>query len=166
MIDHQNLGQQAYDLAFSYEQTKSHCVQCTLGAIMEITHSIDRELFKAADGLTAGGALSGQGTCGALCGGILAISRSTGRTYEEFLAGKGGTSWENVAKLNNLFIEKYGSPVCRRVQEKIFGRSFDFSKPEDGELFNQMGGHVDKCPAVCGDVARWTMEIIQEINPK
>ena len=32
--------------------------------------------------------------------------------------------------------------------------------PEDYAEFEKLGGHVDKCPVVSGNVARWAAEIL------
>ena len=154
----------AYELAYRYEQVQGHCPQASLAAIMEVMGTVDETLFTAADGLTAGTALSAKGTCGALAGGILAISRITGRDYQGFKENGEGFKWDEMIELTNRFKEKYGTILCGSVQEKLFGHSFNFLDPDDGQRFVEEGGHVDKCPSVCGDVAKWTVEIIFRIK--
>jgi hypothetical protein len=44
--------------------------------------------------------------------------------------------------------------LCREIQEKIFGRSFDLNDPVDYQAFLEMGGHENHgCPKVCGIAA-------------
>ena len=157
-------GEEAYQLAYRYEQEKEHCSQCTLAAIMETLDSFDEKLFQAADALTGGSALSTRGTCGALAAGLLAISRLTGRNYEGFKAGKSNHTWKYVQLLLNRFVDKYGSPIGCEVQKKIFGHCFNFNDANDKKAFVEAGAHVDKCPSVCGDVAKWSVEIIKELS--
>jgi hypothetical protein len=64
--------------------------------------------------------------------------------------------------LRERYLWKYGSLLCKGVQERIFGRSFDLRSPRERELFEQAGAHVDKCPRVVGDVARWSVQILAE----
>ena len=65
-----------------------------------------------------------------------------------------------AAALNQKYVEKYGSVICRKVQEKIFGRSYDLWNSEEKKLFEKVGGHVDKCTTVVADAAGWATELI------
>jgi len=154
-----------YNLAYKYEAERGSCPQCVLSAIMETLRVGDPLTVKAGDALAGGTALSTRGTCGALVGGLLAISSIVGRSYEDFSAGKYKRRVFKYAKqLYDRFIEEYGSPVCRDVHMKLFGRTFDFFDPKEYGEFEKMGGHVDKCTSVSGNVARWTAEIILDNN--
>ncbi|MFN2280820.1 MAG: C-GCAxxG-C-C family protein [Anaerolineales bacterium] len=152
----------AYQLAYRYEQTREHCAQATLVAILESLGEVDESLIQAADGLTGGTALSSQGTCGALAAGILAISRLTGRSYLNFKNDQPGHSWAEVTALSDRFQEHYGGLTGKAVQSHLFGQVYSLRNQQERELFNRAGAHVDKCPAVCGNVARWTVEILLE----
>jgi len=161
MINREELLDKVYKLAFKYEAERGSCPQCVYSAIMETLDIGDKEVVKAIDALAGGTALSAKGTCGALVGGLCAISTIVGRDYESF-------SKENrirrvflyANKLYEKFIEEYGSPVCEDVHLKLFGRSFNLMDKKDYEEFEKQGAHVDKCPVVSGKVARWTAEII------
>ncbi|MBN1265219.1 MAG: C_GCAxxG_C_C family protein [Anaerolineales bacterium] len=150
----------AYQLAYNYEQVKEHCAQATLAAIMESIGWIDENVFQAADGLTGGTALSSEGTCGALAAGILAVSRITGRTYQNFQSNQPGYKWEQIIALSDRFKEKYGGISGCDVQKRLFGCVYSLRDPSEREIFTREGAHVDKCPSVCGDVAKWSVEII------
>jgi hypothetical protein len=63
-------------------------------------------------------------------------------------------------KLYDRFVEQYGSCICRDVQKRIFGRSFNMWDAKDYEEFEKAGGHRDKCPSVTGNVAMWATEIL------
>jgi len=167
MKSKEKLIEQAYRLAFKYEAELGSCPQCVLSALMETLKIGDIATIKAADALAGGTALSTQGTCGALVGGLLAIGSIFGRDYENF---KSGGSKRRVfiyaKKLYDKFIDEYDSPICKDVQKKIFGRSFNLLSLKDYEEFEKAGAHVDKCPSVSGNVARWTAEIILEKHKK
>ena len=116
--------------------------------------------------LTGGTALSSQGTCGALAGGMIAISTLVGSTYQEFTEGqKKRLVFKYTKLLYNRFIKEYGSPLCCDVQKKLFGRSYNLLDKQEYEAFEKAGAHVDKCTSVAGNAAKWTAEIIlNEMN--
>ena len=149
--------------AYSYEQRIGSCPQCVLVALMDTFGIGDKLTIKAVDALAGGTALSTEGTCGALIGGMLAIGFLAGRTYEDFLKGKKKRRvFTPAQKLYDRFISTYYSPVCKHVQVAIMGRSFDLRSGKDYLAFKQSGGDTDKCPLVAANVARWTSEIIIE----
>ncbi|MEM2154282.1 MAG: C-GCAxxG-C-C family protein [Nitrososphaeria archaeon] len=149
-----------YDLAFKYEAKYGSCPQCVLRAIQEGLDLKMDDVIKASHGLAGGTALSGQGTCGALVGGIMAICFVHGRGLNDMDKGRFLKSYTLAKQLYDRFVKEYGSCLCKDVQTKIFGRSFNLWDPENFKKFEEMGGHRDKCPAVTGNVARWAAEIL------
>jgi len=161
MKSKQELLEKAYNLAFKYEAEVGSCPQCVTAAILETLDVGDKNIFKSSDALAGGTALSSKGTCGALVGGLLAISSIVGREYNDFKEGSGKRHVFRYSKmLYDKFIEEYGSPLCCDVQTKLFGRSFNLLDRKEYEEFEKAGAHVDKCPSVSGNVARWAAEII------
>src|SRR5512136_218672 len=153
--------QKAYDLTFKYEAERSSCPQCVLSAVMETLKVGSPEAVQAADALAGGTALSAQGTCGALVGGLMAISSIVGRSYKDFSKGERKRRvFQYSKKLYDKFIDEYGSIICKDVHMKLFGRTFNLLDPKEYEEFEKAGAHVDKCPVVSGNVARWAAEII------
>jgi hypothetical protein len=69
-------------------------------------------------------------------------------------------------RLRERYLWKYGSLLCQGAQERIFGRSYDLRSPQERELFEQAGAHVDKCPGVVGNVARWSVQILADEAPE
>lgn len=148
-------------LGFKYEAERGSCPQCVLAALHETIGIGDEKLIKSADSLAGGTALSTQGTCGALVGGMLAIGYLEGREYKDFSLGKRNRRvFKFAKKLYDKFIQEYGSPVCKDVQKKLFGKSYNLLEAKDYGEFEEAGAHVDKCPSVSGNVAKWTAEII------
>ena len=161
MVSREKKLQKAYDLAFKYEAERGSCPQCVLSAIMDTLNIGSPEIIKASDALAGGTALSTQGTCGALVGGLMAISIVVGRTYKDFSAGKQRRRvFQYSKKLYDKFIKEYDSIICKDLHKKLFGRNFDLMNKDDYIDFERMGAHVDKCTSVSGDAARWTAEII------
>jgi hypothetical protein len=67
-----------------------------------------------------------------------------------------------VRDLVDIYQDEYGSIECADVHQKIFGRTFDQWDPDEFEEFLRLGGHIDKCTNVVGNVAKWTVEILIE----
>ncbi len=165
MKSREEILEEVYNRAFKYEAEIGSCPQCVLSAIMEVLDVGDPATVQASDALAGGSALSTEGTCGALVGGLLAISSIVGRTYEDFSTGKGKRRvFHYSKKLYDRFVEEYGSPVCKDVHKKLFGRSFKLLDPEEYQEFEKAGAHVDKCPSVSGNAAKWAAEIILDLK--
>ena len=155
----EDLTKRAYDLGFNYEREYGSCSQCVFAAVNEILRTGNRETFKAIDGLAGGLARAGNGTCGALSGGVAAISLRYGRQDFSNL-GEREKCMVLAKELHDRFIEEYGSVICKDVQTKIMGRSFNLWDPKEREEFNKAGGHTDKCPDVVGKTAEWAVKIL------
>jgi len=150
-----------YQRAFQYEARLGSCPQCVLAALKETLDVGDDSIFKASQGLAGGTALSSEGTCGALAGGMIAIGSLVGRTYQEFSEGqKKRLVFKYTRPLYDRFVREYGSSLCCGVQKKIFGRSYILLDKQQYEAFEKAGAHVDKCTSVAGNAAKWTAEII------
>lgn len=161
MTEKEDTIEKVYQRAFEYEAKLGSCPQCVLAALQEILDVGDESVFQASQGLAGGTALSSKGTCGALAGGMIAIGFLVGRTYQEFAKGeKKRLVFKYTKSLYDKFIEEYGSPLCCDVQKKLFGRSYILLDKEQYEAFEKAGAHVDKCPSVAGNTAKWTAEII------
>lgn len=154
-----------YKLAYKYEAERGSCPQCVLAALYETIGIGDPKTIQAADAMAGGGALTTEGTCGALVGGLLAIGSVVGRTYKDFSAGERKRRvFLYSKKLYDKFNEKYGCMICKGVHKKLFGRSYKLLDPKEYAEFEKAGAHVDKCPSVSGNTARWAAEIILDIK--
>ena len=161
MTTEKNLLDDVYQRAFRYEAERGSCPQCVLASLQEMLNIGDDNVFRASQGLAGGTALSSEGTCGALAGGMIAIGLLVGRTYKEFSEGqKKRLVFKYTRMLYDRFVEEYGSPLCCGVQNKIFGRSYNLLDKQEYEAFEKAGAHVDKCTSVAGNAARWTAELI------
>jgi C_GCAxxG_C_C family probable redox protein len=155
--------EEVYRLAFNFEKEKHCCSQCTVAALQEVFQIKSEELFSTSFAFGGGFANTGEGTCGALAGGAIIISYLYGRRREEFFHGILNKKADYLTKkLYDRFVQEYGSCICKDVQKKIFGRSFNFWDEKEKEIFEKSGGHIDKCPAVVAKTAQWTFKIIEE----
>jgi C_GCAxxG_C_C family probable redox protein len=152
---------EVYKKAFKYESEQGSCPQCVLATLFESFNISDPETIKAIDSLADGTSLSTEGTCGALIGGLVAISSILGRNYDDFKDGeRKRLVFKYSKKLYEKFINEYGSPICKKVHKKIFGRTFNLLDQKEYQEFEKAGAHVDKCTKISGKVAKWTAEII------
>ena len=150
----------AYRLAFEYESKYGSCPQCVIAAVGDVFNLKMDDVFKAGHSLAGGLGLSGSGTCGALSGGAMVLSYKYGRERKNFARGRSLKSYTLTKKLYDRFVSEFGSCICKDVQKRIMGRSFNLWDAEDYKKFEAAGGHRDKCPDVSGKVARWVSEII------
>jgi len=163
-MENSDLLKKAETLAYQYEKKYGGCAQCVLGALKNTIGGISDDVFKAGTGLAGGVALNGAGTCGALSGGVMALSMYLGREYNNFADPQRvrTDSAKICKKLVDRFETEFGSGNCKDIQRRVMGRSFNLWNKQDHQDFLAAGGHEDKCPMVCGKAARWVIEILQE----
>jgi C_GCAxxG_C_C family probable redox protein len=156
--------ERALSLGFEYEKTITGCCQCTIAAIQDAIGIQNDAVFKAGSGLTAGGGISCEGSCGGYTGGVMVMSSAFGRRREKWDNDKGekDCAHKMARALLNRFNQEYGSNICRIIHHRIFGRGFDLKNAYDREAFETLGGHVDKCTSVVGKAAAWATELILE----
>ena len=153
-----------YEVAYNYEGTYGCCPQCVLAALQDVLSVGSDELVMAAHPLTGGAGLSLQGTCGALNGAILAVGSRYGRDRAHFGSDEYGGSFVLGKRVVDAFVDAFGSLICRDVQTRMMGRSYDFWSPEEFEAFLADGGHDDKCTHVVGTAARIAAETLLDAD--
>ena len=158
----------AYEKGFVNEAEYTGCCQSTIKAFFDSIGTMSEEekyLFKAATGLQGGVGSCTDSACGSYSGCALVISTYVGRAIEDFYAKNpepGASSDALVQKIRDKFLKAYDAVNCRDLHMKTFGRYFDFSLPEDGEAFDALGGHADKCPSVVGLSSAWVTEVLYD----
>jgi hypothetical protein len=152
---------------------KYACAEATLLAVAEtLNMPVSDDVFKATIGLS-----SMSGGCGGFCGAIAAIGLRFGRTRATYQENSDATKigfgkWyrtlrEAVVRVRSRFVAKYGGSLCCDIQDKLFGRSFNFLDldPKDMEAFMQpekMLTALEVCRKVTENAAGWTVEAILE----
>jgi len=151
----------------------SGCSQSVLGAIQEEFAIGNIDSFKAATVLSGGVARNGE-TCGAIIGALLALGLVIGRERtEDYDAYQGAMKvaikvrdkFMKELKTQFDFQEELESTLCRHIQEKIYGRSFNLADDRERQAFLNAGGHSEAdCPKVCGIAAQVVAEKIMELE--
>lgn len=156
--DKQTLAQTAYDKALKYELDYGCCPQCVLAAVQETVGVIEDSVIKASHGLSGGGGLSGQGACGALTGGLVALSAKRGRDRDKLDKGRFINNFKKGQELVERFRAEFGGVTCQELQHRFTGQTYDMWNPEEYKAFDQARGQ--QCARATATVTRWVVEMM------
>lgn len=157
--DTQSLGAQAYAKALKYELDYGCCPQCVLATVQETVGIVDDQTVKASHGLSGGGGLLGEGVCGALSGGLMALSAKFGRDRDKLDRGRYINNFNKARDLTERFRKEFGGVTCRELQQQFTGRTYDMWDAADYKAFDQARGK--QCAHATGTVTQWVVEILQ-----
>ncbi len=152
------LGEQAYEKALKYELDYGCCPQCVLTTVQETIGIVDDQTIKASHGLSGGGALVGEGTCGALVGGLMALSAKYGRDRNKLDRGRFINNFKKAKELTERFQQEFGGLTCRELQKQFTGRNYDMWNAEEYKAFSEARGL--KCANATGTVTKWVIEML------
>lgn len=147
------LAQNAYHKARQYELAYGCCPQCVLAAVQESVGIVDDSTIKASHGLSGGGGLMAQGACGALTGGLLALSAKFGRDRDKLDKGRCIHNFKKNKELVERFRTEFGGITCEELQRQFTGRSYDMWNAEEYRAFDEARGN--HCAHATGTVTRW-----------
>ena len=138
------------------------CAQSTLATLMFFFNLDKPDAFKAATGLGGGIGQTFENTCGALLGGVMAVSLLYGRELNNLDGAEKAraTCSALCRKLHERFEREYGSSICKNIHKKIFGRTYNPRISGEWDAYLADGGHDHKCPEVVGKATRWTVELL------
>jgi C_GCAxxG_C_C family probable redox protein len=152
--------QTVYEKAKACELTGGNCAQCSIAAIFEVLGVEDENVIRAATGLADGVGLSGDGHCGALSGGTIAISYFFGRKKEDLARmGKQLKALLLAKKFHAEFVKEFSTCRCHDIQIRQFGRFFNLYDMEDLKAA-QAAGMAEQCSTLVGKAARIALQII------
>ncbi len=152
------LAEQAYEKALKYELSYGCCPQCVLATVQETVGIVDDQTIKASHGLSGGCGLSGDGICGALVGGLMALSAKYGRDHDKFAKGLCMNSFRKAHELTERFREEFGGVTCKELQYQFTGRNYDMWDPEEYKAFEAACGK--RCADATGTVTKWVVETL------
>ncbi len=154
----EELATRAAELAFELENKYGCCPQCVLTALKETVGNVSDDAIKASHGLSGGGGLSGVGTCGALSGGLMALSTKRGRDADKLHKGRGIGNFQVGKQLVERFKEEFGGITCEELQQRFTGRTWDMWNPKEYKGFEEARG--DQCARATALVTRWVIEMM------
>ena len=163
----EDILKKAAELADEYIDRYKGCGECTFLAIVDalrwggvdiLPEEMSDRIFPGLCQLSGGVGISSDGSCGAVTGGALAIGIALGVAYgagdrDQSTLVRGCEAVQEV--LLDRFDEKYRSQLCKDVQRKRFGKSWDFKIPEMAGEFLEI---TDGC--AIKETALWTTEFI------
>lgn len=155
----QALAEQAYHKALQYELDYGCCPQCVLATVQETIGIVDDSTIKASHGLSGGGGLMGQGACGALTGGLLALSAKRGRDRDKLDKGRFISNFKKGRELVERFREEFGGVTCAELQQKFTGRTYDMWNEAEYQAFDSARGN--QCAHATGTVTKWVIEMLK-----
>ena len=159
-MEKQTMLEEVYNRAKSYELKGGNCAQCSLAAIFEVLGINDENVVRAATGFADGVGLSGDGHCGALSGGTLAISYFFGRKQADLgRLGKQIRALLLTKKFYERFVQEFSTCRCHDIQVRQFGRFFNLYDMEDLKAA-VAAGMADQCSTLVGKAARMALELI------
>lgn len=159
----------AFELGFAYERDFRGCAQCVFAALqdaLDLRNDATDAIFKSATAFAGGGAIEGDGQCGAYSGALMMIGYIIGRERDGFDDPEEIRVKTNALarQLHDRFLQQYGTIACHLIHRKLFGRPFYLPDADQMRKFDDAGAHTEKCPAVVGEAARWTVRILQQNN--
>ncbi len=158
------LAEEAWQRALDYELEFGCCPQCVLAVVQELLGGVSDDLIKASHGLSGGCALEGKGACGALSGGLVALSTRAGRDRDKLHAGRGMGNFQLGKELAEAFRKEFGGFTCEDLQKAFTGRTYDMWKPEEYAAFSRARG--SKCAEATAWVTRWVVRRLMEMEER
>ncbi len=158
----EEITQKAWDLGVEYEAKHKGCCQSTFLAIVDalrwggleiIPEDMEERLYPGISLLTAGVCMTGEGTCGAVSAGVMAVGLALGIQTDPQASERVGHSLRDT--LLAKYYENYQSILCKDVMRKYFGKAWDLVSDEMTMEFLSI---TDGC--TIRQTAKWTAEII------
>ncbi len=154
------LAEEAYQRALNYELDFGCCPQCVLASVQEVVGYVTDETIKASHGLSGGGGLNGEGACGALTGGLMALSAKSGRDRDKLDKGRGIANFQDARELVDRFKAEFGGITCKELQKQFTGRTYDFWDSKEYKAFDE--ARELKCAQATAIVTKWVVEKLQD----
>jgi len=155
------IGQKTKEIYLRYHG----CSWCTLHGLKQYFDFISEDLVTASKVLE-GGCGGSMGSCGAYCGGLLAIGAKFNAPIEDL--SDEGLARQEICKnkrvaFRDWFLREFGTTTCAGLQERLFGRTFNWMDEKESQEFENSPRHdeyAEKCGSVAGKSARMAAEII------
>ncbi|MFC2069686.1 C-GCAxxG-C-C family (seleno)protein [Chloroflexota bacterium] len=151
----------AEELGTEYEARYKGCCQSTFLAIVDalrwggleiIPEAAEDSMYPGVSVLTAGVALTGEGTCGAVSGSAMAMGLASGFSRESQNIQAFHDACVTVRNtILDQYYKEYGSILCKDVQRKFFGKAWNLA---DDAMSAEFLSITQGCTIM--QTARWT----------
>jgi hypothetical protein len=161
----EEITNKAWELGIEYEAKYKGCCQATFLAIADALRwggigifpkEMEEKIYSGISLLTAGVCMTGEGTCGAVVGSVMAygmalgVPQHTDDPEAERMAAIGIRD-----TLLAKYYDTYGSILCKDVMRKYFGKAWDLVSDEMTQEFLSI---TDGC--TIRQTAKWATGII------
>ena len=160
-MDRQYIIDLAVETAKAAQIKDDVCSRSVLIGLSKIFDEIPDEMITASTSLL-GGTGAASGSCGAYCAGLLGVGLKFNCPIEEEQASPAliFNGIRKAAEYRDRFLAAHGTVLCPHIHEKLFGRSYIFTDPEQEQEFLSLEGHREKCAEIVGDATRIAAEMI------
>lgn len=142
------------------------CAPSTMYGLSTGFDFITQEAVAAAWPLLGGTGVA-SGSCGAYCSGLMAIGlkyipQVARASSQEEAMQKKDLFRSKMLAFRDAFLKEYGTVLCPKIHELLFGRSFILSDDRQREEFLSIPDHAEKCATVVAKAARLAAEVLLE----
>ena len=159
--------QLAVDAAIETHIKYSVCGRSAMYGLSKAFNFIPEEFITASMSLSGGGG-GGYGSCGAFSSALMAAGLKYNPTMEEqdkdpalFLPAQ-----QKFSELRDRFKKEFGTILCPEIHMQLFGRTFDFTDPDEFAYYMNMEGRREKCAQTVARAVRLTCEMLMEDEPE
>ena len=160
----EEIVKKAEQLAVEYEAKYKGCAQTTFyaaadalrwGGIEILPAELQDKMYAGVCLLSAGGCMTGEGTCGAVIGSIITsgFAYGLGSNDDPGAGRQAGIGIRDT--LLKKYYEEFGSILCKDVMRKYFGKAWDLNSDE---MTAEFLGQTDGC--VIRKTVVWITEIL------
>ena len=100
----------------------------------------------------------GEGACGALTGGLMALSAKYGRDRDKLDKGRCINNFKKSKELTERFHQEFGGVTCQQLQQQFTGRTYDLWNADEYKAFDTARGQ--QCAHATGTVTKWVIEML------
>ena len=161
----EELEEKAWELGTDYEAKYKGCCQSVFLAVVDTLRwggfdifpkEMEEQFYSGICLLSAGVCMTGEGTCGAVSGAVIAYGMAHNipqHTDDPATSARAAIGIRDT--LLAKYYETYGSMLCKDVMRKYFGKAWDLASEE---MTKEFLGITDGC--VIRQTAKWTTGII------
>ena len=160
-MDRQQIIETAVETARQAQIRDDICSRSVLIGLQAICDEIPDEMITASLSL-AGGTGGASGSCGAYCAGLLGVGAVFNAPVDDELSNP-SLKMQGVGKFSEYrsrFLKEMGTVMCPEIHEKLFGRSYILSDPQQELEFMTLEGHNVKCAEVVAAATKIAAEMI------